>query len=95
MDKTEAYIEKQGDKYIVWNHDGSKKLGEYSSEQEAKKRLKQIEYFKHQNAEMILSTGQFLTKESPSARKIVAVKAPATKEEIRALIEKNIIKENV
>lgn len=40
-------IRKQGDKYVILSHDGKKKLGEYSTEAEAKKRLQQIEMFKH------------------------------------------------
>ena len=40
-------IRKQDNKWIIYSKDGSKKLGTYDSEDEAKKRLRQIEYFKH------------------------------------------------
>lgn len=39
-------IVKQGLKYIIKSKEG-KTLGEFSSEADAKKRLRQIEYFKH------------------------------------------------
>ena len=39
-------IRKEGDKYVIKSKDGSKNLGEYATEEEAKKRLKQIEFFK-------------------------------------------------
>ncbi len=41
-------IVKQGDKWYVKSEDGSKNLGgPYDTEEEAKKRLQQVEYFKH------------------------------------------------
>lgn len=40
-------IQKQGKKYRVVSHDG-KHMGTYDTEEEAKKRLREIEYFKHQ-----------------------------------------------
>ena len=42
-------IRKEGSKWIIYSKDGSKKLGEYDTETAAKKRLRQIEYFKHMN----------------------------------------------
>ena len=42
-------IRKEGDKYIIYSKDGSKKLGEYNSKADAEKRLQQIEYFKNQS----------------------------------------------
>lgn len=39
-------IVKQNDKYIIKSKDGSKTLGEFDSEEAAKKRLAQIEMFK-------------------------------------------------
>jgi hypothetical protein len=41
-------IRKVGNKYVIFSKKG-KRLGEYDSEAAAKKRLKQIEYFKHAN----------------------------------------------
>lgn len=41
-------IVKEGKKYVVKSEDGSKTLGTYHTRSEAKKRLMQIEYFKHQ-----------------------------------------------
>lgn len=40
-------IRKQGDNYVIYSKDGSKKLGTYTSRKAAEKRLGQIEYFKH------------------------------------------------
>ena len=40
-------IKKEGEKYVVYSEDGKKKLGSYNTEEESKKRLKQVEYFKH------------------------------------------------
>lgn len=40
-------IKKEGNKYCVYSHDGSRKFGCYTSEEKAKERLRQIEYFKH------------------------------------------------
>lgn len=40
-------IRKEGGKWVIYSKDGSKKLGEYDSEEAAKKRIQQIEYFKH------------------------------------------------
>lgn len=40
-------IRKEGDKWVIYSKGGSKKLGEYDSEEAAKKRIQQIEYFKH------------------------------------------------
>lgn len=39
-------IKKEGNKYVIYSHDLSKKLGEYDTKDEALKRLRQIEYFK-------------------------------------------------
>ena len=45
-------IKKEGSEYYVYNHTGEKKLSKgYSTEQEAQKRLGQIEYFKHEGDE--------------------------------------------
>jgi len=41
-------IKKQGSKYVLKSSDGSKTLGTYSTYEAALKRLRQIEYFKHQ-----------------------------------------------
>lgn len=40
-------IRKQGSKYVIYSKDGSKKLGTYDTKKAAKKRLRQIEFFKH------------------------------------------------
>jgi len=44
-------IIRSGSKYVVKSEDGSKTLGTYDSEEEAKKRLAQIEYFKNASRE--------------------------------------------
>lgn len=45
-------IRKMDNKYVIFSKDGSKRLGTYDSESAAKKRLKQIEYFKHMGEEL-------------------------------------------
>jgi hypothetical protein len=42
-------IVKQGSKFVILSKDGSKKLGEYDNEKDAKDRLRQIEFFKNKN----------------------------------------------
>lgn len=42
-------IKKEGDKYVVYSHDLKRKFGTYDTEKEAKKRLREIEYFKHKS----------------------------------------------
>jgi hypothetical protein len=40
-------IKKEGNKYSVWSEDGKKRLGKPASKEQAVKRLRQVEYFKH------------------------------------------------
>jgi hypothetical protein len=40
-------IKKQGSKYSVWSEDGKKRLGKPGSKAQATKRLREVEYFKH------------------------------------------------
>ena len=42
-------IVKQGSKFVILSKDGSKKLGEYDNEKDAKDRLRQIEFFKRKH----------------------------------------------
>jgi len=42
-------IRHEGGKWVIYSKDGSKKLGEYDTEEAAKKRLRQIEFFKRQH----------------------------------------------
>jgi hypothetical protein len=39
-------VRRQG-KYVVLSHDGKRKFGTYDTKEEAKKRLQQMEMFKH------------------------------------------------
>jgi len=43
----EKVIHHEGNKWILYSHDGSKKLGEFNTEEAALKREQQINYFKH------------------------------------------------
>lgn len=43
-------IRKEGNKYVIWDSEMKKRLGEYPTRQEAVKRLRQIEYFKRKEA---------------------------------------------
>jgi hypothetical protein len=45
-------IRHEDDKWVIYSKDGSKKLGTYDTEKDAKKRLRQIEYFKHMKEEL-------------------------------------------
>lgn len=40
-------IVKEKSKWILYNHDGTEILGEFDSKEEAEKRERQINYFKH------------------------------------------------
>jgi len=40
-------IRKQGDKWVLYSKDGSKKLGVFKTKDAALKRERQISYFKH------------------------------------------------
>ena len=40
-------IKKQKSKYVLYSHDGKKKLGEFKTKKEAEKREKQIRFFKN------------------------------------------------
>jgi hypothetical protein len=46
-------IKHEGDKWVLYSKDGSKKLGEFDSEEAAKKREREIQFFKHHNEAMI------------------------------------------
>lgn len=60
-------IRKVGSEYFVFNESGEKKLSRgYSSKEQAKKRLGQIEYFKHQydEGELVNDSGQAVTSDT-------------------------------
>jgi hypothetical protein len=40
-------VRKEGNKWVLKSKDGTKTLGTYDTEEEAKKRLREVEYFKH------------------------------------------------
>lgn len=44
-------IEQEGDHFVLWSHDKSKKLGTFPSREAAEKREREIEYFKHEDSE--------------------------------------------
>lgn len=44
-------IKKEGEKYVLYSKDGSKKLGTFSSRLAAQARERQINYFKHKKPE--------------------------------------------
>jgi|SRR5579864_940975 len=46
----DSHIRHEDGKWVIYSHDYKKKLGTYDTEEEAKKRLGQIEYFKHQGS---------------------------------------------
>lgn len=60
----EAHIRHEDGKWIVYNHDYKKKLGTYDTKEEALKRLRQIEYFKHQGSLQPLSKKETVQKKA-------------------------------
>jgi hypothetical protein len=61
-DRAKRYIEKEGDTYAVKSESG-KNLGKYKSEGAAKKRLEQVEYFKHKDKEKRSIEGPHVVEE--------------------------------
>lgn len=45
-------IKHEGEKWVLYSHDGKKQLGSFDSEDEAKKREQQINFFKHKKGAM-------------------------------------------
>jgi hypothetical protein len=52
MPELKEVIKHEGNKWVLYSHDGLKKLGEFDSEEDAKKRERQIQFFKHQESEV-------------------------------------------
>ena len=52
-------IKKEGEKWVLYTSDGSKKLGEFSTELAAKEREKQINYFKYSSEKKNTKKEQF------------------------------------
>lgn len=48
MQTAKGYIEKEGSLYFVFSKEGKKLSKGYKTKHEAVKRLREIEYFKHQ-----------------------------------------------
>ena len=67
MEQTNAVIKKEGNKYVIYSKTG-KKLGEYTSKKAAEKRLRQIEYFKHQKGMFYEVLDAFLKGDEPEDR---------------------------
>jgi hypothetical protein len=59
-----AHIRHEDGKWVIYSHDYKKKLGTYDSKEAAEKRLKQIEYFKHQGSMQPLSKKEAVQKEA-------------------------------
>ncbi len=68
-------IKPEGGKWVLYSADGSKKLGEFDTEEEAKKREKQIQAFKHMEGESIKDTEFWTAVIAPRA--IEGATAPA------------------
>jgi hypothetical protein len=62
MDKTIAIIKKVGNKYCVFSEDGTKNLGCSLTLQGAKKRLQQVEYFKHKDSANMTDYNEFFDR---------------------------------
>lgn len=64
-------VRHEGDKWNLYTRDGSKKLGEFDTEEQAKKRERQIQYFKHRGQVGKASSGvmvAFFLKASEATR---------------------------
>ena len=48
--KIDEVISHEGSKWVLYNHDRTKKLGTYPTKEQAVKRLRAVEYFKHQES---------------------------------------------
>jgi hypothetical protein len=46
-------LKREGSKWVLYSKDGSKKLGEFDTKEDALKRERQIQYFKHKNEDNI------------------------------------------
>lgn len=84
-------IRHMGNKWVIFSKDGKKKLGTYGSEAEAKKRLRQIEFFKrqHESTEMaeanaLLAAPKMLAKVMAFAKKAKSM----PKDQLKSHIEK-------
>lgn len=44
-------IRHEDNKYVLYNHDGTKVLGTYDTKEEAEERERQINYWKHKKGE--------------------------------------------
>ncbi|MGI0060750.1 MAG: hypothetical protein ACREBJ_13380, partial [Nitrosotalea sp.] len=67
-----AHIRHEDGKWVVYSHDFKKKLGTYDTETAAKKRLREIEYFKHKGSKVIdlhASTFERMQRECPDCYK--------------------------
>jgi len=60
----DAHIRHEDGKWVIYSHDFKKKLGTYDSKEAAEKRLKQIEYFKHEGSLQPLSKKEAVQKEA-------------------------------
>lgn len=79
-------VERDG-KWYVYNHDGTKKLaGPYDSRKKALKRLREIEYFKHQGA--IAGTIGMVKEIKPTPKSTASIP-----EDPLGAIERNILGE--
>jgi hypothetical protein len=53
----DAMIRKVGEKWVLFSSDGKKQLGEFDSKEAALKRERQIQFFKHQKADLAVAEG--------------------------------------
>ena len=90
-DETEAIIRKEGEKWVLFTHDGKKKLGTFDSKKEAVKRLREVEYFKSHPKGSVVEGGfkaiaRGSRNELPSPNKVFAAET-----NFDDIIKKNII----
>jgi hypothetical protein len=62
LESRAAVIKEEDGKFVLYSHDGSKKLGSYDTKEEAEKREKQIQMFKHAARSRGMREGEITTK---------------------------------
>jgi hypothetical protein len=86
---TEGKIVEENGLWVIYSNDG-KKLGSEHTEQLARKKLREINYFR----EHIAIKGHFLTKENPNDPKNVPAEAAnLSAEEMKQALDKNLLGE--
>lgn len=82
-------IRKEGSRFVLYSKDGSKKLGDFATEEEAKKREAEIERIKHAKESESMGVAEWLAQRAPSeVQSVILMKEnydePAAREWIKS-----------